>query len=846
LAEYSGLTGHETAGYLSKVLPMASFYKKRAIAQCLLLVTLTGLLLAVAPSSPLKASTSRPSKAVSGEHIYGMLLSDSLFLYAPSVLDFDVQTFFGTHPGPLARYVELIDGQLWTAADSVQHNSMSFGVNPQLLLTLMEAQNQVLTDRAATIPQKRDPAAATPAPATFFNHVKWMAQQALLAYDNHRYGASDSQLVFMTGETFFSPEAPNSGTYAVQTILARSMSHRQWREWVQGPRPLFVEQFTHWFGDPLEDNDPMTATTAATPTGYILPFPIGETWYYTGGPHYYGGGTPGCTVGVYCPRPWSALDIAQPELTGCPDGSYPAHRWIVAAKSGNIIQSSQALIVIDHGDGWRTYYSHISSADKRGLGPVNRGDPLGHPSCEVEPGGFTTGIHVHFALYQVGVGFVNLAGHSFSGWVVGETSHYNGTLTLDGAVREASTGRHSGLNDLLNSGVDGFCPVYGGVLLYKHANYDCDGDPIGSGYVMRSSSGYYDLPTSFDNQASSIRIPAGWSVRLYDNPGRRGVSVCRNGDDPSFSGDYFAGGTAPLNDQTSSIEVFDVPDCSGPYQGGEWAATYFDDPTLTNPCAPAAILDGTHVFRDWAAEGPSASCPADNWGVRFSRYAFFPSGNYTFGLSNDDWARLKLNGETVVDNWQGSGQLYGSKTLTAGSYEVSVEYADISGNAYLSAWWWGPGYDMPRESQDPGRWYARYWANKDLSGDPIVFQNESSGSLAHGWNGGGPGYGLPVDRFSGRFERQVVLGCGTYHFQLHTDDGARFWLDDQLVLDAWFDQVGDHDLFVDLETGLHQLRVEHYENGGLAAITLDWTHESFCPLPEKAHLPLINLKYTRD
>ena len=813
--------------------------RMRVIVGCLFLVTLISFLWVGAPGGRSIASSDQPVDPVYVDGEYGMLISDSLFLYAPSVLDFDTQAFLETQPGPLANYVELIDGQPWTAADSIQYNAMRSGINPQLILTILDAQTHVLTGSSAGVPLQSGPSTMPPVGPTFHNHIKQLTGQALLAYDSHRYDGSSSHIVFPDGETLAVSEALNAGTYAVQATLAGSMSRRQWESWVVGPGPLFVEQFGRWFGDPHQDLDQTLGAATLAPSGYTLPFPIGETWYYTGGPHYYGGGTPGCTYGASCPRPWSSLDIAQPEMIACPGGSYPAQRWIVAAKSGDVIQSSQALIVIDHRDGWRTYYSHVSSADKRGTGPIDRGARLGHPSCEVEPGGFTTGVHVHFALYQVGVGFVNVDGMAYSGWLVGETSHYNGTMSLDGAVRQASVGRHTGTNDIFNGGVDGSCPVSGGVLLYKHANYDCDGSGAGSGYVLRSSPGFLDLPVSFENQASSIRIPPGWSVRLYEYPGRAGASVCRDGDDLNFSGDYFDGSAIPLNDQVSSFEVFEVGDCSGPYTGGAWFMTTFADTELNTPCAPMTTFDSTYVFRDWGGDSPAGICPADNWSIRFSRHVYFHADRYDFGLAADDWARLKVNGETVVDNWQGAGQLYGSRTISAGSYEVTIEYADILNGSYLSAWWWGSGYHIPRESWLPDQWYARYWGNRELRGDPIVFINEGRGSLDHSWEGGGPGYGLPADRFSGSFERQLDLICGAYRFQLSTDDGVRFWIDDQLLLEAWFDQVSNYAVPVELESGSHRLKVEYYENGGAAAITLDWSRESICPLPESAYLPLI-------
>ncbi|UCG25432.1 MAG: peptidoglycan DD-metalloendopeptidase family protein, partial [Chloroflexota bacterium] len=808
---------------------MADSRQKRAIISCLLLAALSGLLLSAAPWGLWTTASGHTPAFSSGAGSQQILISDSLFLYASSVLDFDIQAFLETQPGPLAGHVEEIDGEPWTAAESIQYNAMMFGLNPQLILTLLEAQAQVIGDANASVPLVSNGPERSQAEETFHNYVRQLAQQALLAYDNHRHGVVDSQLVFPDGEALTVPDSLNAGTYAVGASLSGSISHPQWQTWVGGSDPLFVEQFGRWFGDPLEDPDRRANAATLALSGYILPFPIGQTWYYTGGPHYYGGGTPGCTYGSGCPRPWSSLDVAQPEMIACPDGSYPAHRWLVAAKSGDVIQSSQALIVIDHRDGWRTYYSHVSSADKRGMGPIDRGDQLGHPSCEVEPGGFTTGVHVHFALYQVGVGFVDLNGRSFSGWTVGEASHYNGTMRLGDAMRQASIGRLAGTNDILNTGVNGSCPISGGVLLYKHANFDCDGGAASSGYFIRSDTGFSDLPSSFDNLASSIRIPPGWSVRLYDLPGRAGASVCRNSDDLSFAGDYFDGNVIPLNDRVSSFEVFDDVDCSGPFTGGAWSMTYFGDTELNTPCTATDVLDSTYVFRDWGNESPAGSCPADNWSVRFTRYVYLHAGTYDFGLASDDWARLKVNGETVVDNWQGAGERYGTRTFTAGAHEITVEYADILSDSYLSAWWWGPGYDMPRDSRAPGQWYARYWGNRSLQGDAIIFVNEDSGSLNHSWATEGPGFGLPADGFSGRFERQVPLICGTYRFQLSTDDGVRYWVNDQLLLDAWFDQVSDHEVVVDLESGNQQLKVEHYENGGLATISLDWSHESFCP-----------------
>jgi hypothetical protein len=148
---------------------------------------------------------------------------------------------------------------------------------------------------------------------------------------------------------------------------------------------------------------------------------------------------------------------------------------------------------------------------------------------------------------------------------------------------------------------------------------------------------------------------------------------------------------------------------------------------------------------------------------------------------------------------------------------------------------------LPDEEQEPGQWYTQYWGNRALWWQPLVSMNEGAGFLSHNWGNGGPGYRLPDESFSGRFERTVDLDCGLYRFRLLSDDGVRFWIDDQLMLDKWFDQAETFDLYAIVDEGGHELKVEYYENSGNAAITLDWSSALTCPLPDpQLYMPLFN------
>ncbi len=108
------------------------------------------------------------------------------------------------------------------------------------------------------------------------------------------------------------------------------------------------------------------------------------------------------------------------------------------------------------------------------------------------------------------------------------------------------------------SSVEAYCPSSGGVIVYRNAGYECAYDGTDLGFRMRIGDGAQNLNTgAFDNQASAIQIPPGWSVILYEDPDQAGASVCLNSSVANFEeqGD-FPQKAIPVNDNASSMEVF--------------------------------------------------------------------------------------------------------------------------------------------------------------------------------------------------------------------------------------------------------------------------------------------------
>ncbi len=81
-----------------------------------------------------------------------------------------------------------------------------------------------------------------------------------------------------------------------------------------------------------------------------------------------------------------------------------------------------------------------------------------------------------------------------------------------------------------------------------------------------------------------------------------------------------------------------------------------------------------------------------------------------------------------------------------------------------------------------------------------------------------------TDDFSARWSRQVDFDTGVYRFRARADDGIRFFLDGNLVLNEWHDSRGSQVYSTDLTLGgQHQLVVEYYEHSGDALIAFWWT-----------------------
>ncbi len=113
-----------------------------------------------------------------------------------------------------------------------------------------------------------------------------------------------------------------------------------------------------------------------------------------------------------------------------------------------------------------------------------------------------------------------------------------------------------------------------------------------------------------------------------------------------------------------------------------------------------------------------------------------------------------------------------------------------------------------------GAWRASYFDNRNVQGTPVAVQEAAT--INFNWTAGSPIVGLPADGFSARFERQVTFNDGYYRFSIDADDGVRFWLDDELLIDEWHGAENRTYTVGRYLQGAHTLRIDYYEATGLA------------------------------
>jgi LysM repeat protein len=367
------------------------------------------------------------------------LIPDSELVYGPSTIDFDIQKFVDRTNGYLKTYTEELEGQTLTGAQIVQRVAEQFSVNPRLLLAVIDYRGSWLSSGTPDASSQYYPAGyLVDAYAGLYQQLSWAANQLNDGY----YGWKGRAMMTFRFKDFSRARiglGVNAGTVGVEEFLARGDDFETWQNDVSSSG--FIATYQKWFGNPFQYSIEIMPAKLIQPP-LTLPWPIGEVWYYTGGPH--GGWASGSG--------WAAIDFTPPDMASC----YRSDHWAVAMSAGLVVRSDLGEVMIDlDGDGheqsgWAILYMHIADEDRVQVGTkINVGDHIGHPSCR---GGAANATHVHLARRYNGE-WIPAAGSVpmvLDGWQVGgEATEYDGSLAKDDQVKVACECRDEGKNGIV-------------------------------------------------------------------------------------------------------------------------------------------------------------------------------------------------------------------------------------------------------------------------------------------------------------------------------------------------------------------------------------------------------------
>lgn len=249
-----------------------------------------------------------------------------------------------------------------------------------------------------------------------------------------------------------------------------------------------------------------------------------------------------------------------------------------------------------------------------------------------------------------------------------------------------------------------------------------------------------------------------------------------------------------------------------------WQATYWNNGDLAGQ--PALQREEGELNHNWGSGSPGSTVSADGFSARWTRQLYLEGGTYRFSVSSDDGIRVFLNDERIIDAWFDHSVATFSTTrqLASGHYLVRVEYYENWGQAAARFDWArvSGGGDNPVQG-----WRAEYFNNSDLSGTPILVRDDNQ--IDFSWGGSSPAPGIVnSDYFSARWTRTLSLAPGNYRFHLTTDDGARLWVNNHLLIDVWREQgttTYTGEIFI---PGNVPVRLEYFEARGEARMRLTW------------------------
>ena len=254
------------------------------------------------------------------------------------------------------------------------------------------------------------------------------------------------------------------------------------------------------------------------------------------------------------------------------------------------------------------------------------------------------------------------------------------------------------------------------------------------------------------------------------------------------------------------------------YAGSDWDAKYWNNTTLSGD--PVLHRTESELNHDWGHDSPHESVNKSDFSARWKRTINISAGTYRFTATMDDGMRVWVDDVLIIDSWYDSQEhsMSADVFLASGDHEVKVKYYDAGGEAVAKLQW----VAVSGATGTIYGWRGEYYNNRTLSGSPVIVRDDQQ--IDFNWGFGSPDSFISSDSFSARWTRDIFFNSGRYRFTTTTDDGVRLWVNNQLIIDQWYDHtVASFSGEISLSGGTVPVKMEFYDRGELAEAHLTWT-----------------------
>ncbi len=257
-----------------------------------------------------------------------------------------------------------------------------------------------------------------------------------------------------------------------------------------------------------------------------------------------------------------------------------------------------------------------------------------------------------------------------------------------------------------------------------------------------------------------------------------------------------------------------------------------------------AVTDSYYSYHHANQIVPNESCPTGSSSIAGLAFQFYQGGSYPSEYNGSlffaDYSRnciwVMFAG---LDDKPNPSDIKTFVTTAANPVDIAISptgelyYVDFNGGTIRRIRYTGGSTPTPTPTPGTcptGEYFTEYFNNMTLTGSPILTRCETA--INYNWGAVGPGNGVNVDNFSARWTGNHNFIAGNYTFTATADDGVRVYLDGTQKISGWIDQSATtYTSTNDVSGGIHQIKVEYYENGYDAISEFSWIQNSTNPNP---------------